>query len=492
MSFGRLRVTVGCLIMAEVVGFAMALQSASVLATESLEAEDKTDEKPHWSDVVKDIPVGPFRLDLGANLRLRYEYESNFDIQRYADDRKATYAEDGFLLHRERLDLKLHLSETAHLFVQFQNNDVFDSDFTEKDFSGSSPYTNLLNVRQAYAEWLHIGGSPFGLKVGRQAISYGDTRIWSPGEWGNTGRYTWDAVKVIADFPFMETHLILANRVRYDPHAPDKRDPWLDVYAAYAMIKNLPFKLDLFWTGKHTDPDMAINAQGDLLDLDTDTLGFYMDGKIGKRWDWRGTLAYTIGDRKLTTYKRTQDSVEVKITDEEVDAWGLNARLGYTFDASWKPRVGIEFSYGSGDSTPTDHRYGTFDGAFGAVDAFYGWMNLVGWMNLEDYQASFSCQPTKKLTLAADHHLYRLDETKDAWYYFTGQAIRRYQKSEEHPIPEPDADLGHEINFIVTYKHSKHLELQAGYAHFWPGKYIKETGPSPDADWCFVQTTYSF
>jgi hypothetical protein len=217
-----------------------------------------------------------------------------------------------------------------------------------------------------------------------------------------------------------------------------------------------------------------------------------MDGKIGKRWDWRGTLAYTIGDRKLTTYKRTQDSVEVKITDEEVDAWGLNARLGYTFDASWKPRVGIEFSYGSGDSTPTDHRYGTFDGAFGAVDAFYGWMNLVGWMNLEDYQASFSCQPTKKLTLAADHHLYRLDETKDAWYYFTGQAIRRYQKSEEHPIPEPDADLGHEINFIVTYKHSKHLELQAGYAHFWPGKYIKETGPSPDADWCFVQTTYSF
>lgn len=77
-------------------------------------------------------------------------------------------------------------------------------------------------------------------------------------------------------------------------------------------------------------------------------------------------------------------------------ALGANARLGYTFDLPWQPRIGVEYSYGSGDARPNDGRYGTFDGAFGGIDQFYGHMNFLSWMNLRDYQVSLSVKPIKK------------------------------------------------------------------------------------------------
>ena len=183
--------------------------------------------------------------------------------------------------------------------------------------------------RQAYLEWLHIGGSPFGIKIGRQAIIYADNRVWGPGEWGNVGRYTWDAVKLIADTPLAEVHGIFANRVRYDPHSFDEHDSSLDAYGVYAMVKKLPFRLDLFWLHKRTRPDQLFNAKGDRLDLDTHTVGFCVDGKLGKGWDYGGTLAHTFGDREIR--KATGELA----SDDEVRAWGANARLGYTFDLPW-------------------------------------------------------------------------------------------------------------------------------------------------------------
>jgi hypothetical protein len=288
------------------------------------------------------------------------------------------------------------------------------------------------------------------------------------------------------DFPFAETQLIFANRITYEPHSFDEHDTHLDAYGLYSMVKGLPFTLDLFWIGKHTRPDMVVNAKGDMVDLDTHTVGFYLDGKLGRGWDWGGTFAYTCGDRAATTYSTVGGKKVAATTDDDVRAWGANARFGYTFHHPWEPRLGVQATLGSGDSNPNPNgRYETFDGAFGAVDLFYGRMNLFSWMNIQDYEINFSTKPVKKAKLSADFHFFRLDEAKDAWYYSTGQAQRRDTGG------NAGRNLGDELDLIATYKHSKHLEVQAGYAHFWPGDFIERTGPSPDAEWFFLQTLCS-
>jgi len=436
----------------------------------ALEGEKaKKPRKLHWSDALKDIPLGPFRLDIGGSVRFRYEYSNDFNKQRYADDRKPGFHTDHFMLHRTRLDFNLRFGEEARLYVELQDARAYGSDFRKDDFVIGCPYWNPVDLRQAYVEMLHIGGTPFGIKVGRQKIHYGDNRIWGPGEWGNVGRYTWDAVKLILDTEAAEVHGIFANRIEYDPHSFDEHDHHLEAFGVYAMVKQLPFRLDIFWVGKRTRPEMVVNAKGATVDLDTHTCGFYIDGKLG-RWDYGGTLAHTRGERN----------------DADVDAWGANARLGYTFAHPWQPRLGVEYSYASGDPDPADGDWQTFDGVFGAIDRVYGRINFFAWMNLEDYQASFSLKPVKKAKVSLEYHFFRLDEARDGWYWCSGRAAR------QDATGRSGSTVGQEIDLIVSYKHSQRLKFMAGYAHFFPGTFIKRTGSSPDADWCFAQTMYSF
>lgn len=266
------------------------------------------------------------------------------------------------------------------------------------------PYWDYMDLRQAYVERLPGESSPLGFKVGRQAISYADNRVWGPGEWGNVGRYTWDAAKLIVDVPPARIDFIFGDRIKYDPAGFDGDHYQFHAYGVYATV----------------------------------------------------------------------------------EAYGANARLGYTFDVPWKLRIGAEVSYGSGDPNPGSGRYQTFDGLFGAVDSMYGRMNLFSWKNLHDYQASLSIKPTKKVALSLDWHFFRLDKAKDAWYYCNGRPQR------EDPTGAAGTELGHEIDLIAKYKCSEHLDFQTGYAHFFPGRFIRRTGPSPDADWVFVQLVYGF
>jgi len=267
-----------------------------------------------------------------------------------------------------------------------------------------------------------------------------------------------------------EVHFIFGDRVRYDPDDFDGDHQQFHAYGVYAMLKNLPWRVDLFYLKKESHGNFVVGPHGETLALDVSTFGFYLDGKLHQRWDYGGTFAHSFGMR----------------AHAGVEAYGLNARLGRTFALPWKPRIGFEFSYGSGDPDPTSGRHQTFDGLFGAIDRVYGRMNLFAWMNLQDYQTSLSLEPGEKLDVRLDWHYFRLDKARDAWYYCNSRPQRW------DPTGAAGSDLGHEIDLVVKYKCSRCLNLQAGYAHFFPGLFIQRTGPSPDADWAFVQGMLRF
>jgi hypothetical protein len=150
------------------------------------------------------------------------------------------------------------------------------------------------------------------------------------------------------------------------------------------------------------------------------------------------------------------------------------------------PRIGAEFSYGSGDEDPADGEYGTFDGLFGAVAPYYGRMNMFSLRNLEDYQVSLSAKPVKKVNLSFNYHYLRLAEEKDGWYYCNKKVQRR------DPTGQSGNGLGHEIDLLAKWNVNKNLELFGGYAHFFPETFIDNTGISDDADWFFMQVTFFF
>lgn len=415
---------------------------------------------------LKNIAMGPGRLSLGGGVRFRYEYQNHYNRKQYG---AATH--DGFLLSRFRLHFDYRLRNGLRAFLELQDARVYGSDFGIHDFHKHSPDQNPTEVHQAYISWREIGGGPFGFKIGRQRIKYGDGRIWGPGEWGNTGRYTWDAIKLLYDTEPLSLDLIWGRRVMPESDYWDVDDRHYDfnAYGAYAQIKNLPAKLDLFYVLKkgHTrrtcGPKIVQRER-------RNTVGFQVSGKMGERIDYRGTGAWQFGN-----WGR-----------EDIEAFGADATLGYTFDALWTPRIGVEFNYASGDRHPDDDTHGAFDSVFGSRDRLYGRMNLVGWSNLQDYVLSFSVKPVSGLMLRLDHHVFRLAQPKDCWYYSPSKGLRRDSDG------EAGRHLGQETDLIADCMLALRLHLLLIGGVFFPGEYIRTTGEHRRAQWGCVQIEYKF
>lgn len=418
-----------------------------------------------WSDGLKNLPVGPFQLDIGGEVRLRFEDQSHFDVIGYRPGTR-----DRLLLTRLMLDFNLRLEGEARVFVQFRDAQAVDSQLHSGDFPKNNPIKDTMDVRQAFAEWTHVGGSSLGFKVGRQQISYGDQRVFGPGLWGNTGRYVWDAAMARVD---TEAFLLDLWAGRYIMNRPDDwpnrdfHDP--TTFVAYGAAKGLPVRLDVFYVFKYDDRGETKGEEG-LGYLRSHSAGFQSRGTLAEPFDYTATFVGQWGD----------------YGDDRLEAWGANAGLGVTLPWPWEPRVAAQFTWGSGDRDPRDGKRGTFDGVWGGADKFYGDLNLFYWANLRDYELDLHLKPCKELRLSLEYHFFTMDEPRDAWYTTGLRPLRR------DVTGHSGMSLGSEIDFRAVYAPFKGMELMAGYGVFFPGSYVRQTGPAEEAQGVFVQVRYTF
>jgi hypothetical protein len=416
-----------------------------------------------WSQV-KDMKAGPVTFDFGGQVRLRYEYDDGFTIKGYQPD-----GHDQLLLERVRLDFSARFWKRPRLFLQLQDAHPFLTRLGEADFPKSSPIEDTLDIRQLYAEWLHIGDSPFGVRVGRQQIAYGDQRVFGPGNWGNTGRYAWDAAMFILDTDWLAADLWVGRYLTYRTDVWPNRsieDFWTLV--GYAQIKRLPFRLDLFYVLKY-DGSGKIAGESGAGDLLSHTIGIQVEGRAVEVVDLACTFIGQFG----------------RYGQDKLSAFGANLKLGATAPGKRKPRLGAQYTWGSGDANPRDGLHQTFDGVFGGRDIFfYGYLNLFFWANLHDAELDFSAEPLPELKVFVEAHHFRLDQPKDAWYTTGLGAFRR------DPAGASGASLGVELDFRLVWTLWNHLELMAGYGRFFPGGFAKATGPAAPANWFFSQAVY--
>jgi hypothetical protein len=444
---------------------ALPLLPMSVRAEEGPPSEAPNRQDELWSHV-KNVRAGPATLDFGGQVRFRYEDDDGFTIKGYEPG-----GHDELLLERVRLDLSARFRRGPRLVLQLQDAHAFLTRFTDADFPASSPIEDTLDIRQLHAEWLRIGGTPLGFRLGRQQISYGDQRVFGPGNWGNTGRFAWDAAMVKADTKWFSTDLWLGKYLQY------KSDVWPDcsvddflTLVSYSQVKRLPFRLDVFYVLK-SDTSGKLAGESGAGNLRSHTIGFQAEGRAFRVVDVAATFAVQSG----------------RYGHDTVRAFGANGKLGLRFPGRWQPRLGGQYTWGSGDSDPADGVHGTFDGVYGGRDIFfYGYLNLFFWANLRDAEIDFSCRPLRTVAVNVEYHRLALDQPTDAWYTTGLKAYRR------DPAGRSGTALGGELDFRAAWTLWRHLELMGGYGRFSPGAFVKSTGPAAPAHWSFVQSAYSW
>jgi hypothetical protein len=352
--------------------------------------------------------------------------------------------------------------------MQLQDARFWFSDLAD-DPAPKSPYQNYLDLRQALAELPPAPGRPLGFRLGRQVIAYGDYRIFGPANWGNAGRYTWDAAKAVWRTRSWRLDAFWARQVRYQKEEFDDRHLDFDVLALYGQCAYAPEqKLDLFLIRKFSSGGEVRGESGPGVSR-VNTAGLHARG-AWRSLDYRATLAWQFGG-----YGR-----------DRVRAWGLALRAGWGPPFRLSPRLTAGFAQGSGDADPNDGVHGAFDGVFGAVDKFYGRMNLFSWSNLQDFELGLGLEPVKQAKLSLRWHLFRLSQARDAWYYGSGRPMRR------DPSGSSGRDLGQELDLILSWRAGRSLKLMGGLCWFWPGEFIANTGPADRASWAFLQMQFTF
>jgi hypothetical protein len=414
-------------------------------------------------DTQNDQPKKAKLFSIGGTYRLRGELQDGFNIRAFGAG-----TQEDYLLSRLRLEMDLRLTPNFQIHAQIQDAEALGLSFSDEDFAkGNNPYHDPFDINQLYFEYWPVNN--VGLKIGRQSISFGDRRIFGPGDWGNTGRYAWDAAIINIDNDHFVSNWLVGRFILHDPDRwPNRRASGPTAYATYSTIKNLPFLLDIFYVYKH-DGSGSIKSERGAGDLSSHSAGFRIEGKY-RRWDYSSTIAGQFG----------------KWGSDDLNAYGLALSLGHTFDTGWKPHLILQYVLGSGDKDPEDGIHGTFDGVFSGVDTvLYGWMNLFFWQNLREFRADLILAPLETLTFRGEYHYFRLDEAKDAWYY-PGKAIRR------DTTGSSGREMGHEVDLTIRKKISGRLEILGGICFFLPGEFVKKTGGSPIARWYFLETTFYF
>jgi hypothetical protein len=423
-------------------------------------------------------------LRVTGDVRFRFEYEDGFNQKFYGRNppKGELDADDLYLLQRIRLGYLWRPYKNVLLSVGIQDARVYDMALPDDAFYNArlglehSPNEDFFELFDTYLEIKGLYSPELSLKAGRQTIAYGDNRVFGTGQWANTGRYIWDAVKLSykVEDSFIDT--FYGRNIVHEPARFSlKHRHFFEAFAIYShfpvQMQDKELYLEPFFVTKWDDHANFRSEDDTFDDFRSYDCGFRSYGELSPGFDYDLTFVWQLGDWG----------------NDDLRAYGCHVLAAYRFSkVPWEPRISVEFSYASGDDNPEDGERGTFDGVFGERDEMYGRMNLMEWKNLQDAQFNLELNPLKTLSCKIALHKFWLAEEKDAWYH--NHEVYR------DVTGNSGKELGVEVDVTVSKSITAipGLEIQCGFGHFWPDTFVKELVGDDNAYWFFYQLQYTF
>ena len=401
----------------------------------------------------------PGWLSLSGEFRFRFENGQGLG---YSED-----SDDGYGLTRTRLELGVRPVSWLNFGIQAQDS---RAPGIRPALSNSGAVRDPFDLRQAYAE-IGASRSAASLKVGRQALIYGDSRLIGAPNWSNTSR-VFDAVRLQVRGSGAKLDLFSASVVRNDPNRRLNRSVEGEyLHGLYGSLENVipgsTLEPYLLWQTKSSVVN-ELNAHGD---LDRYTLGFRAWGKGLGPWDYNAALVRQWG----------------QVAGSDIQAWAYYAELGYSIEARLNPRLYIHYNFGSGDKDSQDGRFGGFVNLYPTTAFLYGRANRVGWRNHKGLRLGSELKPHSKLTLLLEFHSFWLASKTDALYSAGGQV-----SVAPPPGGARDAKVGNEVDAVFTVPVTDNFSLGAGLAHMLPGPFVKANTPGHPFTYSYLFTSYKF
>jgi len=374
--------------------------------------------------------------------------------------------DDAFLLGRLRLNMKI--SPVSWMRFQFQAQDSQAMGRNAKP--DAPPFEDTFDLRQGYVEFGNSDKPAITLKVGRQELAFGESRLIGPLPWTNVAR-TFDAARLTVKYGKYKVDTFASSVVNAREGRFDKSSGGNDLHGAYGSMEQVIPKATLepyvFWRlGRGTKTETGTPGF-----LSRKVYGTRMVGKLPSSLDYGVEMVGQAGT----------------VGTDTIRAWAGHWVMGYTVPKIKKAtRFVAEYNYASGDKTPGDGRQETFDQLYPTGHDKLGLADQVGWKNIHDVKGGVEFKATKKLSFNSQYHAWWLASATDALYNAAGAAIVKVASGTAGRY------VGQEADVQATYTFKPQLALAGGYANVFPGTFLKNATPGKQYRFTYAMATYSF
>jgi len=399
----------------------------------------------------------PKWVSLDMQLRAREENQSS---DGYVSGNDAFYA-----LTRVWGGLEIRPSKSLLAYIQFVDAHALGLPLKYT----AANQRDSFDDRQAFLEY-HVRN----VKViaGRQELRYGGERLVGISNWTNTSR-TWDGfLGRIGDKNRLD--LFSTSVVAIHPTSLDKHGAGLTFHGAvgtigtwvphtivqpFVFVKALPKVTGLQGTsGTETEVTPGAEVSARLLG------GFYFDALGALQ---RGSYA-----------------------NDSIRSGAAYVKAGYTAQRiDWRPRLGGEYDYASGNPHTDLYRIGTFDQQYPSNHNAFGLTDLFGFQNIKQDRINLDMAPAKRATALVQQEWLRVATVNDGVYGGSGSATIKAPTGGFH-----SDDIGKEIDASGEYAFLSDdtLTLNVGVGHFSPGTLMRENAHGAPLTLVYCGLTYRF
>jgi hypothetical protein len=403
-----------------------------------------------------------FMLSVGGEERIRQMNEVNGRL---------TGRNDNYQLERSRVYADLWYQDKVRIYVEYYDAQISNNNLPPRPIDVNK--SDLLNAF-ADVKLCTICDEPVYVRGGRQELTFGSQRLISPLDWANTLR-TFEGVYLFRYCEKFDANVfwvqpVIVNPVRFD--SVDDKQNFSGAWLTYRPVKGQA--ADLYYLNLD---NANHNVQGEVLSGTTRALGSFNVDTIGARY--------------------AGNQSDLLFDFEGMYQFGSWANQGisagaYTTDVGWNfsklpgtPQLWAGYDFASGDHNPgCSDTHGTFNQLFPFGHYYFGFLDLVGRMNIEDLNFQAVVWPMKWITCCAQYHLFRLDSARDALYGPASQVLR------VDPTGRAGRDVGNELDLWVNFHLAQNQDVWVGYSKLYEGSFLKKTGPGPSPELFYVQ--YSF
>jgi hypothetical protein len=387
-------------------------------------------------------PAAPTALAVGD-----WKLTPVFDVRSRVEARHDLDEEDRAMLF-ERVRLGVDAQDDgveSRIVLQDARALAFDTG----SFVAGPSSTASTGVYEAWVQATARSGAPSFVRLGRQAVTWGEGRLLGVSDASPAGRalYALRARWSLGDGAVELLVAALEEPPSSAAFAPDFYGELVGVRGEWSLDPLLA--LEVYGLGRlaQVNPTDATTSLGSSVKGETYTGSLRLHGD-GRSWAWSAEGAYQLGYASAYAASRA--------------AWAAAGHVEHVFElAIWRPTVRLGVSYASGDTGGGQYR--AFDPILPDVQVWHGAMDLFTWSNEEEVNASVSIAPWVDGVVAVEYRYARLAVQGGLWR-------SDYQVALGAAPGDTDAALGHEIDAKLAWTPWAPVDLEAGYSAFIVGE----------------------